>query len=128
MSVIEVWLTDQQLEYLKKLKEIYEELEDKVFNGKSYGMGFSGGRRHKIRRKRITYSFIIREAINSLMDETKKKHADGSEHLEHEEPEENKQPWKTDSRLNSWGITVDRRRREWRAPTDHRLARLARKY
>jgi hypothetical protein len=97
------WLTDRQMESLKKLKEIYDKHEEEMFNGKSFSWDRLGGRRHKIRRERINDSYIVREAINSLLSETEnrltlEKQAQEKTvitKIQPQEPEERKPAWKT---------------------------------
>lgn len=158
VSNIQVWLNERQTEELKKMREFFDDLQDKAMNGKAYQYTGRGKHRHMTKRKGVNNSYVVREALSLLMTEIEsilnplKKTMSPEEIRKHEwfpkkveiepvmfpnefetqlqpqKPQENKQPWKTDSRLNSWGRTIDRRRREWRAPTDPRRARLARKY
>jgi hypothetical protein len=158
MPNINVWLTDREEEDLMKMKRFFDDLQDKAMNGKAYEYTGKGKHRQMTRRKNVNDSYVVREALSLLNTEIEsiinppKKPLDPEEKRKHvwspkkdeiepvmfpnefetqlqpQKPQESKQPWKTDSRLNSSGRTVDRRRREWRAPTDPRRARLARKY
>ena len=69
---IQVTVQNEDLKILRKLREYYKEIQDREFEGKAWLVDRSRYRKGKrIRRTRITNSYVIRLAILSFWDKIK---------------------------------------------------------
>jgi len=68
MPTIQIWVTEDDMDTLRRLKNFFEHKQEEEFEGKRYRRfrDFSrGGKRRVIRRKRINDSYILRLTLHS---------------------------------------------------------------
>jgi hypothetical protein len=72
MPTVQIWINDEDMESLRRLKEYFEYEQDRDFEGKSWRVHNIGMRRKRIRRKTINVSYIYRQALNLFWCENEK--------------------------------------------------------
>lgn len=77
MPTIQVWVPENEADsftaMLKELRDFYDYMFNADFGDRAYQVGPFGGRRRRVRRKRINNSLVIREAVKFLYDDSARK-------------------------------------------------------
>jgi len=76
MPAIQVWMTEDDIEVLKFLKEFHEKQIDMMFEGKAYRVGT--GRR--VHRPKINYTYVVRAAIHDKWKQIKSQEEEREKH------------------------------------------------
>lgn len=74
MSTVQIWATSLDMETLRRIQEFLEYQQEEEFGDREYRLSESfrwrgKNRRKRIKRKKITFSYIYREALNSYWNE-----------------------------------------------------------
>jgi len=73
MPTVQIWVNNDNMDTLRRLKAYLENEQDRHFEGKSWRMRSSLGRRKRVRREAINESYIYRQALNLFWAENEER-------------------------------------------------------
>lgn len=68
MKLIQFSANEDAMEIIMRLKRFFQFEQEEKFHGKTFNTGFMSGKRKRIRKARINYTFIIKTALDYYWD------------------------------------------------------------